>query len=82
MKILSAFCIALLKAYQWIVAPVFISLGVQCRFVPHCSEYAIGAVRFFGPFKGTGLALHRVLRCHPFCKGGHDPVPGSNRGVS
>ena len=46
-----------------------------CRFIPTCSEYALEAVEKYGPWKGSWLALKRLLRCHPFCKGGYDPVP-------
>jgi len=46
-----------------------------CRFIPTCSQYAIEAVEKYGAFKGGYLAVRRVLRCHPFHKGGYDPVP-------
>jgi uncharacterized protein len=46
-----------------------------CRFVPTCSEYAAGAIRTHGPLRGTGLAIWRLLRCHPLAGGGVDPVP-------
>ena len=46
-----------------------------CRYIPTCSEYALEAVEKYGPWKGSWLALRRLLRCHPFCKGGYDPVP-------
>ncbi len=47
----------------------------SCRFVPTCSQYAVEAIEKYGAIKGGWLALRRVLRCHPFCKGGYDPVP-------
>ncbi len=47
----------------------------SCRFRPTCSQYAYTAIERFGVFKGGGLALWRLLRCNPFCKGGYDPVP-------
>ncbi len=47
----------------------------MCRFAPTCSQYAIEAVEIHGIVRGTGLALWRIARCHPLCKGGHDPVP-------
>lgn len=47
----------------------------SCRFTPTCSQYALDAIRIHGAFKGSALALWRVLRCNPFCKGGYDPVP-------
>ncbi|RYZ98083.1 MAG: membrane protein insertion efficiency factor YidD [Proteobacteria bacterium] len=81
MRIFSAFCIGLLKFYRWIISPVFMSLGVQCRFEPSCSLYAMEAVRVHGPAKGVGLAAARLIRCHPLCEGGLDPVPSSSKGV-
>ncbi|MFT4979107.1 MAG: putative membrane protein insertion efficiency factor [Myxococcota bacterium] len=47
----------------------------SCRFTPTCSSYAVTAVRVHGPLRGTWMATWRVLRCHPFHPGGHDPVP-------
>lgn len=47
----------------------------SCRFVPSCSAYAIEAISKYGACKGGLLALWRILRCNPFCKGGYDPVP-------
>ena len=47
----------------------------SCRFTPTCSEYAIEAISKHGPFKGTWLAIKRVLRCHPWGGSGYDPVP-------
>ena len=47
----------------------------MCRFAPTCSQYAIDAVEVHGLVRGIGYALHRIARCHPFCKGGYDPVP-------
>ena len=46
-----------------------------CRFIPTCSEYALEAVEKYGALKGGLMALRRVLKCHPFHKGGYDPVP-------
>jgi putative membrane protein insertion efficiency factor len=50
-------------------------LGGQCRFTPSCSNYALEAIARHGVFKGWWLAMLRLARCHPFCAGGHDPVP-------
>ena len=60
-----------IRLYQ-LIHPFFFR-GV-CRFQPTCSQYAIEALRVHGPFKGFYLAVFRVLRCNPFCKGGYDPV--------
>jgi uncharacterized protein len=46
----------------------------SCRFLPTCSEYAREAIEIWGPIRGTAMAMGRLLRCHPLCKGGHDPV--------
>lgn len=64
--------IGLVRAYQLIVRPW---LGPRCRFHPGCSCYAIEALERHGVRHGSWLALRRVLRCHPFHPGGHDPVP-------
>jgi uncharacterized protein len=50
-------------------------LGGNCKFYPSCSHYAEQAIKIHGPKRGTVLALKRLLRCRPFTKGGHDPVP-------
>ena len=50
-------------------------VGNCCRFQPTCSEYAKQAILEYGFFKGCYLAFKRLLRCHPFCVGGYDPVP-------
>ncbi|NLM65437.1 MAG: membrane protein insertion efficiency factor YidD [Firmicutes bacterium] len=62
-----------ISLYRKFVSPL--KKGPTCRFVPTCSEYAFEAIRLHGALKGTYLAVRRVLRCHPFCKGGYDPVP-------
>ncbi len=53
-----------------------------CKFQPTCSNYAIGVLREFGFFKGTYLAIKRIMRCNPRCSGGYDPIPlkGGNNG--
>lgn len=65
--------IFLIRTYQVTLSPRF-SHGA-CRFTPTCSQYALEAIEIHGVFKGTALALWRILRCNPFCKGGYDPVP-------
>ncbi|MDR1195432.1 MAG: membrane protein insertion efficiency factor YidD [Endomicrobium sp.] len=47
----------------------------RCRFQPSCSTYAYQAIEMYGFFKGCLLAFKRIIRCHPFCEGGIDPVP-------
>jgi hypothetical protein len=68
--------LALLAFYQRWLSPTLHSLGTGgCRYLPTCSEYAIVAISTHGPLRGTGLAIWRLLRCHPFTRGGLDPVP-------
>ncbi|UXH78364.1 membrane protein insertion efficiency factor YidD [Roseateles amylovorans] len=50
-------------------------LRADCRYSPSCSNYAMQALRQHGAAAGTYLAAARILRCNPFCLGGHDPVP-------
>ncbi|MGA2102994.1 MAG: membrane protein insertion efficiency factor YidD [Candidatus Sulfotelmatobacter sp.] len=61
----------LLRFYKWAISPMF---PPACRYVPTCSEYSMEAVERFGAFRGGLMALARLLRCHPFAKGGYDPV--------
>lgn len=61
-----------LKLYKTLLSPLF---PPACRFEPSCSEYATQAVEKYGAIRGTWLGLKRILRCQPFCKGGHDPIP-------
>lgn len=60
-------------AYRVVLSPM--KRGPSCRFLPTCSEYAISAVRQRGIVVGFALALWRVVRCNPLCRGGYDPVP-------
>ncbi|WP_207915192.1 membrane protein insertion efficiency factor YidD [Micromonospora sp. 15K316] len=59
-------------AYRRWISP---ALPARCRFYPSCSAYALEAVSRHGAARGTWLAVRRLLRCHPFHPGGHDPVP-------
>lgn len=65
------FLILFIRFYQKAISPLF---PPSCRFVPTCSEYAIEAVKKYGALKGGRMAIWRILRCNPFCKGGYDPV--------
>jgi putative membrane protein insertion efficiency factor len=58
------------RLYQIFLSPIF---GQWCRFTPTCSHYFIGAVRKHGPVRGSVKGALRILRCHPFHPGGHDP---------
>jgi putative membrane protein insertion efficiency factor len=64
--------ILLVKIYQYIISPIF---PASCRFTPTCSSYTIEAITIWGPFKGIYLGVKRILKCHPWGKHGHDPVP-------
>lgn len=64
--------ILLVRIYQATLSPF---LGGQCRYHPTCSHYAIQALKEHGAVKGAVLAARRIMRCHPFAKGGYDPVP-------
>lgn len=66
--------IALVRFYQLTISPYFVP---SCRFIPTCSTYAIEAIQIHGIFRGSWLAISRIGRCHPWCEGGHDPVPNS-----
>ena len=69
-----ALLIALVKGYRFLLSPW---LGSSCRFTPTCSAYSLQALERHGAGAGTYLTLARVVRCHPWCEGGHDPVPES-----
>ena len=64
--------IGLIRFYRKFVSPLN---PPTCRFQPTCSEYGLEAVRRFGAVKGGYLTVKRILKCHPFHKGGFDPVP-------
>ena len=68
----SRLLIAMVRAYRYWLKPW---LGNACRFEPTCSAYALQALQDHGAAKGTALAAGRLLRCHPWCAGGLDPVP-------
>ncbi len=62
--------IFMVRCYQVVLSPFF---GRQCRFYPTCSNYFLGAVKKYGPWKGSLKGLWRICRCHPFNPGGIDP---------
>ncbi len=64
--------VGLVRAYQWLLRPL---IGPRCRFYPTCSEYSIEALRRHGVLRGSWLTMRRLTRCHPYNRGGFDPVP-------
>ncbi|MCK5070521.1 MAG: membrane protein insertion efficiency factor YidD [Desulfocapsa sp.] len=64
--------LGLIRGYRYIISPL---LPPSCRFTPTCSCYAIEAIETHGTLRGLLFSLGRILRCHPFCQGGYDPVP-------
>jgi len=69
---MQAALMGLVKAYRLLLSPW---LGSACRFEPTCSAYSLQALQAHGAAAGTYLTLARLARCHPWCAGGHDPVP-------
>jgi len=69
---IKALFILLIRAYQRLISPL---LPPSCRFTPSCSHYGIEALQKHGLIRGSYLTINRILRCHPWSKGGHDPVP-------
>ena len=62
----------IVKAYQLVLSPFF---GQQCRFYPTCSQYSVEVIQKHGALLGLYYTVRRLSRCHPWCEGGHDPVP-------
>jgi putative membrane protein insertion efficiency factor len=69
---MSRLLIGLIKTYQYLLSPL---LGSNCRFSPSCSQYACQALHKYGALRGCWLTTRRLLRCHPWHAGGHDPLP-------
>jgi putative membrane protein insertion efficiency factor len=68
---LARLVVLVLRGYKTFVSPLF---PPSCRFTPTCSQYAIEAVQRRGVVRGLCLSVWRLLRCHPFARGGYDPV--------
>ncbi|MCH5168269.1 MAG: membrane protein insertion efficiency factor YidD [Prevotellaceae bacterium] len=69
---LSQLLILPIRFYQRFISPL---TPASCRFIPTCSQYAVEALHKYGLFRGSWLALCRLLRCHPWGGSGYDPVP-------
>jgi len=70
----TAILVLFVRMYRWLISPIL--PFNQCRFLPTCSEYAIEALQKHGAWRGSSLAVRRILRCHPYSKhDGYDPVP-------
>jgi hypothetical protein len=65
------FLVLLIGLYQKFISPL---KGQTCRFYPTCSEYSVQALQKYGLVKGSWKSIIRILKCHPFHPGGHDPV--------
>ncbi|WP_053467145.1 membrane protein insertion efficiency factor YidD [Clostridium sp. L74] len=63
--------ICIIKMYRKYISPL---KRPSCRFYPTCSQYAIEAIEKYGALQGTLISIKRILRCHPFNKGGYDPL--------
>ena len=71
-KSMKKFLIAGIRFYQKYLSPL---KSTKCPYIPTCSQYGLEAIEKYGAFKGSILAVWRILRCTPFSKGGYDPVP-------
>ena len=71
-KLLTTILILPIKFYQGAISP---HLPAAWRYSPTCSQYAIDAIKKYGPIKGLWLAIKRICRCHPWGGSGYDPVP-------
>ena len=71
MNVITNILIKLIKFYRYFISPL---IGPSCRYLPTCSEYSIEALKTFGFLKGLSLSLKRIFSCHPWRKGGFDPV--------
>ncbi len=69
---MQALLLGLVRGYRLLLSPW---LGSSCRFEPTCSMYSLQALEQHGAAKGSYMTMRRLARCHPWCAGGHDPVP-------
>ena len=70
-KYMKRVLVILIRIYQKFISPL---KGQTCRFYPTCSEYSLQALQKYGFFQGSWKSIKRILKCHPFNPGGHDPV--------
>jgi putative membrane protein insertion efficiency factor len=66
--------IKMIMFYKQHISIIFEKNGINCKYYPTCSEYAIQAIEKYGAIKGTIFSIKRILRCNPFSKGGYDPL--------
>ena len=72
MSIFARVAVLMLRGYQVTLSPL---LPSACRYQPSCSAYTLEAVERYGAMRGGWMGVKRILRCHPFARGGYDPVP-------
>ena len=70
-KIFKNIAISLINLYKYLISPL---LGNNCRYLPTCSEYTKESIIKYGVIKGFWLGLKRIVKCHPWGKGGYDPI--------